>query len=312
MGLRDWFLFFARDIWRAGSWDVSIPSFGPLERQVFVSKSGQFGATQQWISTLGAAFGDEFNLMWDDQFRLLGGQSYHDHWRLQFDFTRVSHAMIVLMDAHEWTSRGQDIEIEDALGRGMPVAFCRAEPFATPQMNERFEGIRASSMPSSSRCFVRFFDLCTPDADREVRRLARWITDVAIPPLRLPFVFEPAQSEEVRATLWVPGDRRQQPVDWTLYRPRFVFNYGAHFVQLGTRIPYASKPRQFVFPAIPTDVAGEIRASITLPSHGVGHAVLTVGEPQTSYAGADGGLCAADERSNLFLWWDFVVESRRC
>ena len=308
--LRD---FFTRRAWSLGSFDLdipadaSIPHLGPRDHQLFVSKSGQFTATEQWLATLGATFGDDFTLMWDDQFRAIGGQSHVDHWRMQYVFTRASYAMIVLMDTQEWTSRGQDMEIEDVMGRAMPVALCRTEPFASREMNERFETMLTGPSRHAPRCFMQCFDLCAPAAERELPRLATWIRSVAIPPVPLPASFKAGQTEEVRVRLWVPDESRQQPVDWSACQPRFVCNYGPHFVQLGTRVPYASKPGQLIFPVTPTGVAGEIRADITLPSRGVGHAVLTVGEPQASYAGEVGGL-QANRLSDLFLWWDFVVE----
>jgi hypothetical protein len=134
MSLRDVFEIFAEGFGIPGS-------FGPSDHQIFVSKSGEFREFRDWINILRSKLDKCFNLIWDDEFRVLGGQGYYDHWRLQFEYTRASYAMLVLMDPNKGTSRGQDVEIEDAMGRGIPIAFCRTQKFATNQLNESFRNM---------------------------------------------------------------------------------------------------------------------------------------------------------------------------
>lgn len=292
----------------SGSFGVSFP-VGPRDRQVFVSKSGRFPEVQKWMSILQSKLGERFNLICDDDFRPYGGDGYYQDWAMQFRYTRASYAMLVLFDLAEWTSLGQDIEIEDALGRGMPVALCRTAPFTAQHLNERFKNLlRVYDNRNSARSFIEYFDFCERDLELELSRLDAWVNRFAAPPLSIPNQFVAGQPEVFRVTLRTPNGQDWNPMDWIPHHPILVFNYGSILVQHGSRIPPTSKANQIVVPLIPTDVAGEITGQCVLPSSGSGHVVLTIGPPANNYAWDDGGLnVSMDQRNNVFLWWDFFV-----
>jgi hypothetical protein len=293
----------------SGSFGVPDP-FGPRDRQVFVSKSGQFPEFQKWMSILESRLGKRFNLISDDDFRPLGGDGYYQDWTIQFRFTRASYAMLVLLDLVEWTSRGQDIEIEDAMGRGMPVALCRTASFTTQQLNQRFrDSLMAYDNRNSPRSCLEYFDFCEREVELELSRLDAWVNRFAVPPLRIPNQFVAGQPEVFRVTLRTPNGQDWEPVDWSLHHPLLVFNYGSTLVQHGSRIPRTSAANQIIVPLLPTEVTGEITAAqLVLPSSGSGHVVLTIGPPADNYAWDDGGLnVSVDQRTDIFLWWDFFV-----
>jgi hypothetical protein len=290
--------------------DVTGVALLPARRQLFISKSGSRQDSDHWITMIRSAAGAHFNLMWDDQFRVIGGEDHRDHWRKQFDFTRASYAMVVLMDPAEWVSRGQEIEGEDALGRRIPLAMCRVEPFESQGNNDLFLRLTRGPEEKARYRFIRYFDLAGADVDTQLARMTRWLRQVACAPPELPFCFDAGRAKDIRAVIRIPDGDRWRAMDWGAHRPQLVANYGSHFAQLGTSVPYGSRPQQLVFDVNTSGGAGEIRATVTLPSAGVGHMALTIGEPQPSYAYDDGGLMA-DRSRDLLLWWDFVVAASR-
>jgi hypothetical protein len=104
--------------------------------------------------------------------------------------------MLVLLDPQEWTSHGQDVEIEDALGRGMPVALCRTGPFAATQFSESFKTMLvASDKQNATRSFVGCFDFYERDLKLELSRLNAWMNRFAAPPLKIPDLFVAGQPQ---------------------------------------------------------------------------------------------------------------------
>lgn len=291
-----------------GVWCVLDYSF-PKERQVFVSKSGHFKEVQEWAGILQSNLGNHFNLITDNYFRPLAA----DQWVAQFIYTRASHAMLVLLDPEEWTSHGQDVEIEDALGRGMPVALCRTGSFAARQFNESFKKMLvASDNQNAPRSFVAYFDFYERDLKLELSRLNAWMNRFAAPPLKIPDLFVAGQPQLFREAVRVPEDGSWKWMNWSQHSPLLVFNYGNLLVQHTDRIPRPSQPKQIIVPLASTGVPGEVTAEIVLASGGSGHAVLTIGQPATNYVWDDGGLnVSMDQRNDLFLWWDFRVYEPR-
>ena len=284
-----------------------------LDRQVFISKSGSFPDTARWKEMFSQAFGDRFNLICDDDFRpvydiAIGGRV--DAWSSQFEFTRRSYAVIALLDPAQWTSWGQYLEIDDAFGRGIPVAFCRVVPFVNENTNSSFKYMASGEGDAIAPVsFFEYFDFVERDIEQELKRLERWISEFATAPLSLPQYFTAGRPQVVQTTVRVPRRNGWSALDDTCL-PLLVFNYGQLLVHMQDRLPstwMCKATNQIVLPLERGTERGELRAEVTLPREGFGHVVVTVGQPKPNYAREEGGI--AERTPETFLWWDFWVST---
>ncbi len=100
---------------------------GSLDNLLFVSKSTSHPDPQSWVQRFRQGFARRFTLICDDDFRgvLQDPINPYAAWVNQFRYTRASHAMIVVMGRNQFMSVAQEVEIADAGGRNIPIAFCR-------------------------------------------------------------------------------------------------------------------------------------------------------------------------------------------
>jgi hypothetical protein len=271
---------------------------------IFVSKSGSFPADAMWpLFKLRAKFGLQ-SAMTDADFRL--GQdplAIHEGWQSQFQVTRDCNVMVVLLDPVQWTSDGQDVETEDASGRGVPLALCRVLPFRSEDDNDRFVRLVARGGPSGHRwSLLGFFDLCRGE---DVERLLTWVERAAaVPPPRIPAAFQSNVPTPFTARIRVPEKDVWDYMDWSgdTPVPQLVFNYGERLVRderKARREWEWPEKRQVVVPLTATAVRGELAGTITLPHRGFGHALLTIGPP------TDKNHSRPEDR---LMWWDFFVD----
>jgi hypothetical protein len=164
--------------------------------------------------------------------------------------------------------------------------------------------------PNTPHSCIEYFDFYERDVEMELDRLGAWVNLFAASPLRLPEQFVVGQPKMFTAIVRVPDGPRWKPMSWLSYRPLLVFNYGHILLQHGSRIPETCEEMQVVVPLVATEVAGEVTGEVVLSSSGLGHVVLTIGEPAKTYAYPDGGL-ASERKSDILLWWDFSVSEPR-
>lgn len=298
--------------------DFSLPSLSfdgisPLDRQLFVSISSKAQDAEHWIEIFRGRMSPRWNLMSQNDFRPWTDDIDPHCWWEQFPRTRASYAMLVLTEPEEGTSQGQDAEIEDAIGRGIPIAVCRTSDLRSTALNRMFAtqlSAHPQPKPDPWSC-VEHFDFYERDTNQELARLETWVDRFAVPPLALPLDLVAGELYPFRATIRVPHENGWSPVDWQQFSPLLVFNYGLLFLAPTSilRSKTCDQKGQIVIPLRSTNIPGEITADIVLPSKGFGNAVITVGQPRENYAGPLGGLVAA--APDLVLWWDFHVQESR-
>jgi hypothetical protein len=296
--------------------DFTIPSFSfgtatPVDRQIFVSISSKAQDAEHWIEVFKTQMGARWNLMSQNDFRPWTEDIDPNCWWEQFPRTRASYAMLVVTEPEEGTSEGQDVEIEDAIGRGIPIAYCRTSNFVSAVLNKNFTTqLLTHKQPKSQpwSC-IEYFDFHERDVNLELARLGAWVDHFAAPPLRLPANLVAGERHPFRATLQVQDEDGWRPVDWRLLSPKLVFNYGMLFVARTTVLSLRTckEKRQIVIPLTATDIPGEITAEVVLPTDGFGNAVITVGTPKENYADESGGLIA--DNKDVLRWWDFHVKA---
>jgi hypothetical protein len=283
---------------------------GSSPNQLFVSKSGSFADARKWVNRLKRRFNSRFSVVSDDDFRALQDPfTLHESWLEQFWFTRESLAMIVLLDPEILSSEGQDTEILDVQGRNMPIAYCRAEMLAESDANRRFEYFLVHGAPDRHRCPAAYFDFAGRPADQELDRLAGWLDVCAKPPLKLPHLFNSGRPCPFEVTVHVRQGQMAVPMVWSGLESKLVFNYGRLLVfdeQRARSNWQWPESGQVIVPLVTTKEPGGVRGEIVLPKPGFGHALLTVGEPETDYTYECGGLRSPEV--DWLLWWDFFVD----
>jgi hypothetical protein len=271
---------------------------------ICVSKSGSLPREYLWPAS---RLRDEFGLhsvMLDADFRFLQDPfAVHEGWQEQFSFTRDCNAMVVLLDPSQWTSEGQDVESQDASGRGVPLAMCKVAPFDKTDDNERFSRLVSRGAPKYLRwSLLGYFDLCSTE---EFTPLVSWLKRVvSVPPPRIQSVFQSNVSTPFAARIRVPGADVWDYMDWSSAQtlPNLVFNYGERLVRderKARRQWEWPEKNQAVIPLASTAVRGELVGAITLPHRGFGHALVTFGTPDHIWRG---------EAEDRIMWWDFFVD----
>jgi hypothetical protein len=295
--------------------DFRLPSFSFdtnlfRDRQIFVSISSKAPDAEHWIDVFKTQLGERWNLVSQNDFRPWTEDIDPNCWWEQFPVTRTSYAMLVVTEPEEGTSEGQDVEIEDAIGRGIPVAYCRTCNLGSAAQNQAFKTqLLAHQQPQSGSwsCF-EYFDFLERDVKQELARLDAWLDRFAGPPLVLPANLVAGEAHAFRATLQVQDETGWHPVDWRQFSPLLVFNYGMLFVARTTVLSLRTckEKQQIVIPLSATDTPGEITADVVLPTDGFGNAVITVSVPRENYAHEYGGLIA--DSKDVVRWWDFHVK----
>lgn len=295
--------------------DLRLPSFSfpeslTRDRQIFVSISSKDQNAEHWIHVFKRQMSGNWNLVSQNDFRPWTDDMDPNCWWEQFPVTRASYAMLVVTEPEQGTSEGQDAEVEDAIGRGIPIAYCRTCSFRSAVQNQTYTTqLLTHKQPKSNpwSC-IEYFDFVDRDVTQELARLGAWVDRFATPPLKLPANLVAGEAHSFRATLRLQNENGWEPVDWRQFFPRLVFNYGMLFLARTTvpALRTCREKRQIVIPLSATDTPGEISAEVLLPTDGFGNAVITVGVPKENYADESGGLSASNK--DVVLWWDFHVK----
>jgi len=288
----------------------SFPDSLVRDRQIFVSISSKNQDAERWIHVFKTQMGARWNLVSQNDFRPWTDDIDPNCWWEQFPVTRASYAMLVVTEPEEGTSEGQDAEIEDAIGRGIPIAYCRTCNFSSAAQNQAFTAqLLTHKQPKSNpwSC-IEYFDFLERDVNQELVRLEAWVDQFAVRPLKFPASLVAGEAHTFRATLRVQCEDGWHPVDWQKFSPQLVFNYGMLFLARTAVLSLRTckEKRQIVIPLSATDTPGEITAEIELPASGFGNAVITVGTPKENYADEYGGLAAGNQ--DVVRWWDFHVQ----
>lgn len=201
---------------------------------IMLSKSGS--VANAFISDIRTALSCQFTCVTEDDFRPSTAHLHpHDSWTHQFLHTRSATVMIVILTGHERDdfgrpniSVGQNIEVFDALGRGMPAVWIGATD-GGHEIATKWQSIMARNHPcrvshqldarqDRDRCLADLLSLC--------ERLSE------IPKPKLPDVFEPGHPQrveyhvcETRPKGWGFKDLSEQ-----LFRPVMRVRYGDHII----------------------------------------------------------------------------------
>ncbi len=166
-------------------------------KSVFVSKSG--AGDREFVLSLAAELAGKLVVLTEDDFRNRGRiLDLHADWIKQFDYTRTASLLVVLLTGSERDetddpniSVGQNVEVFDALWRGIPVVWCGAS-----QEGNRIATKWQSIMTRNHPCKISHQVNALGPKDSYIHSLAELCINLANVPIpTLPELFSPGTVE---------------------------------------------------------------------------------------------------------------------
>ncbi|QQS46507.1 MAG: hypothetical protein IPM66_21815 [Acidobacteriota bacterium] len=169
-------------------------------KNVFVSKSG--AGDREIVRALADELAGTLEVLTEDDFRNRGRiLDPHADWIRQFDYTRTASLHVVLLTGSERDetaepniSVGQNIEVFDALGRGIPVVWCGAS-----QEGNRIASKWQSILTRNHPCKISHQVDAVGPRDSFIPSLAELCVNLANVPIpTLPEQFSPGTVEHIQ------------------------------------------------------------------------------------------------------------------